>query len=205
MAVGSGVRRMGYDIGGMHGIGSERAGLGPQQRTHAADGAACEPPGGQRTVNGVTLRPSLAAFAVHMERMLRLNDHRGDWRALPAEFFLRRLPIEVGELELQVRHGGPDVLDKAVDVANYVMFIAGIMGELPPDPPRRPAATQAVGLPEPEPDKVRYITRRRRPRIVAEPDEAAGSPCAGGEDDVRYTITPAGLAYLGRVEREGIA
>lgn len=70
------------------------------------------------------LRPTLADFAVQMEKKLRKNDHKTGWRDLPIEALHRLLLLEVKELEVALDFlGVEDVQDECKDIANFAMML----------------------------------------------------------------------------------
>lgn len=93
------------------------------------------------------LRPEVRAFALHMERKLRDNDHKGGWKECDAKALFRRLLEEAEELAhaidpvAQRCHSGEDrggayadwpavIGAEAADVANFAMMIADVSGSL---------------------------------------------------------------------------
>ncbi len=73
------------------------------------------------------LRPALAEFAAQMEAKLRANDHKRNWRLCTLGYLRARLSQELAELDEALADGDPYlVLDEAVDVANFAMFIADV-------------------------------------------------------------------------------
>lgn len=79
-----------------------------------------------------TLRPEVVAFAVEMERVLRRHDHKGGWDHCTPAHLSRRLREELDELVDAVKSGqAPEkILDEAVDVANFAMMVADVVGGL---------------------------------------------------------------------------
>jgi hypothetical protein len=85
------------------------------------------------------VRPVVERFAAAMEAKLRLRDYRGGWQNEPSDWLLERLQEEVEELEkclhpLRKEPTPAKVLDEAVDVANFAMFIADVRGALKDEP-----------------------------------------------------------------------
>lgn len=81
----------------------------------------------------ITLRPEVAAFAELMELTLRRNDHKPSWRADSAGQLLARLHDEVSELSACVECCAAhdlSAVSEAVDVANFAMMIADVLGGL---------------------------------------------------------------------------
>lgn len=74
------------------------------------------------------VRSEVLAFAIEMEKVLRMNDHKGGWKEIGVEFLFRRLKDECNELG---RCGGEDkneIVKEAVDIANFAMMIADNSG-----------------------------------------------------------------------------
>lgn len=98
-------------------------------------------------------RAQVQRFALAMEAELRANDHKGGWHACTLSWLLRRLRVEVNELERAIKHKqrvGAEVLSEAADVANFAMMIADNCGALPALPVavqrfrKRPVEVSAV-------------------------------------------------------------
>jgi NTP pyrophosphatase (non-canonical NTP hydrolase) len=84
------------------------------------------------------LRREVGRFALAMERKLRLNDHKGGWTHESIDYLLERLDEEVEELKKALhpmRKDDPQrLLKEAVDVANFCMMIADVVGALKDEP-----------------------------------------------------------------------
>jgi NTP pyrophosphatase (non-canonical NTP hydrolase) len=81
----------------------------------------------------VPVRAEVAAFAIAMERRLRANDHKGDWKDCDSAYLIRRLREECDELSDEVtlfnlRQGR--VTREAADVANFALMLADVFGDL---------------------------------------------------------------------------
>jgi len=78
-------------------------------------------------------RPEVIKFAMHMEKVLRENDHKSGWKNTTLEWLYLCLREEVSELDdvtcMWPRHKDK-ILKEAVDVANYCMMIADVTGGL---------------------------------------------------------------------------
>lgn len=80
----------------------------------------------------MSLRKALQVFAEEMEKELKRNEFRGDWRECNPEEMMARLWDEVYDLDdavervSQGRGEKKEVLKEAVDVANYAMFVADV-------------------------------------------------------------------------------
>lgn len=78
------------------------------------------------------LREALVFFSEEMEKELKNNEFRGDWRECSPSDMMVRLWDEVYDLDDEVEKlcdGVGDkkaVLKEAVDVANYAMFVADV-------------------------------------------------------------------------------
>ena len=78
------------------------------------------------------IREALRFFAQEMEKELKNNEFRGDWRECGPSDMMARLWDEMYDLDDQVEkvcEGKGDrmaVLKEAVDVANYAMFVADV-------------------------------------------------------------------------------
>lgn len=72
-------------------------------------------------------RPEVQQFALDMERVLQMNEHKGGWQSCPPAYLFRRLLEEVAEVaEWVTQQGGLDSLDfrhECVDVANFAMML----------------------------------------------------------------------------------
>ena len=70
------------------------------------------------------LRPEVEAFAVAMEKKLRLNDHKGGWHNLGIDDLVRRLMEEVNELIFAIKFQGPnEITSECCDIGNFAMMI----------------------------------------------------------------------------------
>jgi NTP pyrophosphatase (non-canonical NTP hydrolase) len=122
----------------------------PRRHLYDDDHCWCSPEATERP----DLRPSVAAFAALMERVLRDNDHKGGWQDCEPEWLLMRLRQEVAELDEAMQKGTiarrdesgrtsdwpADIAREAADVANFAMMIADVRGALtgatsPSEPP----------------------------------------------------------------------
>ena len=80
----------------------------------------------------MSLRDALRAFADEMEKELKKNEFRGEWRERSPSDIMASLWEELYDLddavERMYRGEGDrkEVLKEAVDVANYAMFVADI-------------------------------------------------------------------------------
>lgn len=74
----------------------------------------------------VTVRDSVARFALIMEEKLSGADHKPHWSRLPYGYLLSRLLDELSELNIAVSYGYTPVLiaRECADVANFAMMIA---------------------------------------------------------------------------------
>lgn len=86
-----------------------------------------------RTMLFNTVRPSVQSFAQDMERVLRLNDHKGGWEDMEYLDIHRRIEDEWGEMNgaiaMLIQHGpSPErleaIIHEACDIANFAMFAA---------------------------------------------------------------------------------
>lgn len=77
------------------------------------------------------LRPEVLAFAIAMERKLRMRDaaRATSWKNAEIDYLLDRLNDEVAELHGAVVDGA-HVLGEAADVANFAMMVADRRGSL---------------------------------------------------------------------------
>lgn len=73
------------------------------------------------------MREEVVQFAQRMEEKLADNDHKPGWKHCSREELFTSLLLEVDELEDALFDGG-NVIDEAVDVANFAMMIADITG-----------------------------------------------------------------------------
>jgi NTP pyrophosphatase (non-canonical NTP hydrolase) len=70
-------------------------------------------------------RPQVKWFAVEIEKLLRKNDYKGDWRRLSLKFLRNKLDEEVKEFEKAITR--KDMLYEITDVACVAMMIADII------------------------------------------------------------------------------
>jgi hypothetical protein len=76
----------------------------------------------------------LVKFAVMMDMKLNRNSHKneaGGWGGMAAFEILNRIRDELEELEEAIRnpsHSREDIVDEAVDVANFAMMMADVLG-----------------------------------------------------------------------------
>ncbi|MFW6028756.1 MAG: hypothetical protein ACOCRO_00735 [Halanaerobiales bacterium] len=64
-------------------------------------------------------RQSVEDFADHMEKILRLNDHKGGWQGAPCHQLYGKLIEEVMELGHALLNSNPEnIRHEAVDVGN---------------------------------------------------------------------------------------
>lgn len=75
------------------------------------------------------MRREVRLFAQMMERKLSKNDHKSGWHSADPYMMLSRLEEEVGELRCALLEG-EGAADEAVDVANFAMMIADVVGGL---------------------------------------------------------------------------
>jgi len=77
-------------------------------------------------------RVELRQFAEHMERKLTKRDAYGGWRHLPLPYLKEKLKNEINELLVALEYESPgEVMDEAVDCANFCMFIWDVMRSTP--------------------------------------------------------------------------
>jgi len=77
-------------------------------------------------------RDELLDFSASMEMKLRKRDGYGGWRTLPLDYLVKKLKGEMDELIVAIEHEpASDVMNEAVDLANYCMFIWDIMRSRP--------------------------------------------------------------------------
>ena len=76
------------------------------------------------------IRTEVKRFAELMEKNLRKNDHKTQWRSYGItriRWFFDRLNDEVTELDKALSSGSAqDIADEAADVSNFAMMIADI-------------------------------------------------------------------------------
>ena len=81
------------------------------------------------------MRPEVRAFAALMERELRANDHKGGWRDCTMEYLFDKLAEEYIEfLQAVVRKDKPGTASEGADLANIVMMICDVLGQLAQTP-----------------------------------------------------------------------
>ena len=80
-------------------------------------------------VEPIILRPEVLKFAEAMERNLVENEHKGDWNGCETAYLLPRSRQDFAEFEECVDHG-VSCLDEAADVANFLMMVCDVLGEL---------------------------------------------------------------------------
>jgi NTP pyrophosphatase (non-canonical NTP hydrolase) len=80
----------------------------------------------------VTLRSEVRRFARAMEMRLRANDHKPGWKADSPEALLDRVDEELLELHMAVaaNPGKTAILLEAADVANFLMMVVDVCGQL---------------------------------------------------------------------------
>lgn len=77
-------------------------------------------------------RAELQDFSAHMERKLSKRDAYGGWRHLPLPYLKEKLKNEINELLVALEYESPtEVMDEAVDCANFCMFIWDVMRSMP--------------------------------------------------------------------------
>jgi NTP pyrophosphatase (non-canonical NTP hydrolase) len=83
------------------------------------------------------MRPAVRAFALAMERELRINDYKGGWHETSPGYLMERLREETQELvgAMARKQGDPHsrkarILSEAADTANFAMMIADVAGAL---------------------------------------------------------------------------
>jgi hypothetical protein len=73
-------------------------------------------------------RVELRDFSDHMERKLAKRDAYGGWRHLPLPYLKEKLKNEINELLVALEYeSSTEVMDEAVDCANFCMFIWDVM------------------------------------------------------------------------------
>jgi len=76
------------------------------------------------------LRPEVLWFAEHMERRLRVNDHKGGWHDCGTPRLMHRLFDEVCELHAATYSNDfAGMIQEAADAANFAMMVADIADE----------------------------------------------------------------------------
>ena len=99
------------------------------------DEAIIEWTGEYSGVHRAVIRPELAEFAIEMESVLRDNDHKSGWDALPYDALFCRIRDEFEEMRREYK----DAIDtdmasyeaesiqnmrrEAIDIANFCMFL----------------------------------------------------------------------------------
>lgn len=78
------------------------------------------------------LRKEVRLFAAAMELRLQANDHKPGWKHDTAEALLNRVDDELLELHMAVaaNPGKTTVLLEAADVANFLMMVVDVCGQL---------------------------------------------------------------------------
>ena len=79
------------------------------------------------------LRKEVRLFAEAMERRLQANDHKPGWKGEAPDALLDRVDDELLELHMAVAAGRGAILLEAADVANFLMMVADVCGELEPE------------------------------------------------------------------------
>lgn len=81
------------------------------------------------------LRPEVREFALKMEFILRANDFKGGWDSMDRRYLFDCLYKEIRELYQAVFYkktlDRTAVIKEAVDVANFALMIADVVGEMP--------------------------------------------------------------------------
>lgn len=83
----------------------------------------------------IELRPEVRAFAELMEMRLRENDHKNGWKDEDPCWLLGEARRNLLAVSIQV-HGWdkdrpPQTATHSADVANFLMMISDVFGELP--------------------------------------------------------------------------
>jgi len=73
--------------------------------------------------------PEVMIFAEAMERKLRENAHKGDWRDCEETYLDERIDQELDEFR-EALGRGDNVLGEGADVANFIMMLCDISGNL---------------------------------------------------------------------------
>lgn len=82
-------------------------------------------------IGAIQPRPVLANFVELMERKLRKNDHKRDWRELPIGGLFRLLLIEIEEFKVAYEFFTTDEARKElVDIANFAMILWDRLGQV---------------------------------------------------------------------------
>lgn len=76
------------------------------------------------------LRKEVRLFAEAMERRLQANDHKPGWKDDTPDALLDRVDDELLELHMAVATGKGAILLEAADVANFLMMVVDVCGEL---------------------------------------------------------------------------
>jgi len=72
------------------------------------------------------IRPVVLQFASEMERVLKLNDHKGGWQECDVEYLRHRLVEEMGEYfrSIEAFTTSSKIQQKElVDIANFAMML----------------------------------------------------------------------------------
>lgn len=78
-----------------------------------------------------TPRPLVIEFAKVMEQKLACNEHKESWENLPVLWFLDRIEEELRELREALFHETPNHVSlEAADVANFLMMLASVYGDI---------------------------------------------------------------------------
>ena len=80
------------------------------------------------TIFGKRYPDRLREFVERMVRKLELRSDRGDWRKYTSQELLDALRDEVAELEEAHNRHSVCTVAECVDVANYAMMLADVMG-----------------------------------------------------------------------------
>lgn len=86
-------------------------------------------------------RPDVQRFALLMEQVLRRNDHKGGWKEMLPNELIQRMRDELDEVDTEYTYYeiGNFSMERfaistaleAADVANFAMFLADNLGQLP--------------------------------------------------------------------------
>lgn len=70
------------------------------------------------------MRSQVVDYAWEMERKLARHDHKRGWRDFPIKALLRKLKVEVDELEIALEYETTEgAMGEAVDVGNFAMMV----------------------------------------------------------------------------------
>jgi len=79
----------------------------------------------------IDVRPEVAAFALLMERKLRVHEHKGDWKKHSSAYLRVRALQEMGEFFGASEICEGQTPDEAADVANFLMMYLDVNDRLP--------------------------------------------------------------------------